>query len=285
MELTRMVEEALETVNVFNSRNIIEDVSLGMLAAGRVQKDHRTGSHMDITANSYHGIWVLSGTGRYVDADYSITVKPGDFIQRLPGVTHSTIIESDDWYEVYVLIGTDLYETLKTMNVLTEEVPVIRPGLDVDLMKKYIQICRELESAKRHELGLVVPLIIDYFADVHHKSKVRNITSEEQKTIQVAVTYMKEHIRVRLPVQEVAAYVNVGYENFRKIFTKHYGISPGNYMIQQRIHKAESLLSEGMMSVKEVALYLGYIDSFTFSKQFKKVTGRTPSAFKRLFIG
>jgi len=55
-------------------------------------------------------------------------------------------------------------------------------------------------------------------------------------------------------------------------------------MIRHRIKRAQNILSSGEHSIKEIAIQLGYVDTFTFSKQFKKVTGRTPSEFKELYL-
>ena len=50
---------------------------------------------------------------------------------------------------------------------------------------------------------------------------------------------------------------------------------------QERVRRAKSLLEESNMSLAEVAEQTGYSNEFYFNRIFKKVTGKTPGAFRR----
>lgn len=65
-----------------------------------------------------------------------------------------------------------------------------------------------------------------------------------------------------------------------RLFKKHCGVTPGEYMIRARIDRAKQLLQIPGMSVKQVALDLGYPDPYAFSKQFKARTGIAPGRFQ-----
>jgi AraC-like DNA-binding protein len=68
------------------------------------------------------------------------------------------------------------------------------------------------------------------------------------------------------------------YETFRKKFKSRYGVSPHQYRQRCLMQRACTLLLNRRLSVKQTAAVLGFCDEFHFSRLFKKVTGRPPSA-------
>ena len=251
---------------------------------GYLEKNRQDGSHEDFTLNHYGCVWVISGTGLYQDEEHGeIRIKKGDFIQRLPGVTHSTIITSDDWKELYIDIGLDLYRLLCEMQVISRKSPILRPGMDFKLLDAFFQFYDQLRVAKQYELPLLMHNVVEIVARLHHLDKIHNVTSDESIVLEISKKYIMDHIHERPTGKEIAAHVNLGYEKFRKLFASYYGVSPGYYMQQQRNYKAQSLLTENERTVAEISELLGYIDTPTFSKQFKKATGLTPSKYRKLY--
>ena len=82
-------------------------------------------------------------------------------------------------------------------------------------------------------------------------------------------------------IRDIVKQYNYSYSHFRKRFRQKYGISPAKFRIARRIEKAKAYLDEGELSVKQIAIDLGYPDTFTFSKQFKKITGLSPVNFRK----
>ncbi len=257
----------------------------GILACGYLQKSTRSGSIHNLTRMTYDGVWVISGTGTYEDAQHGvIDVGPGDFIQRSPGVTHSTVVTSDDYAELYIVVGSDIYHLLDSMDVLSKEPPVLSPGLDFKLLESFRLFLENLSSAEHIDLPLLVPSAIDIIIQAHYLHRQRCLSSAESNALESARRYMSANLHMRLSVEDVAAYANMGYEKFRKLFTKSYGISPSRFMQQARINQAQQMLSNKEAAVKDIALRLGYTDSYTFSKQFKQFTGLAPQRFREMFL-
>ena len=59
------------------------------------------------------------------------------------------------------------------------------------------------------------------------------------------------------------------------------GISPHNYVIQKRMDIAKTYLIDKNKSIKEIAVDLGFADTYAFSKQFRKCVGLSPSEFRK----
>ena len=86
----------------------------------------------------------------------------------------------------------------------------------------------------------------------------------------------------RLSGQELAEELGLRYETFRKLFRSFTGLSPGQYGIRTRMSEAMRLLAGSELSLAVISELLGYPDYFTFGKQFKKETGITPDAFRKM---
>jgi AraC-like DNA-binding protein len=68
---------------------------------------------------------------------------------------------------------------------------------------------------------------------------------------------------------------------FRRRFTAALGASPREYAIGCRIGHAKHMLGATDLSIKSIAEQLGYRDVFFFSRQFARVTGMAPAAYRR----
>ena len=72
------------------------------------------------------------------------------------------------------------------------------------------------------------------------------------------------------------------YSYLSKLFSEVEGITIEKYVILQRIERVKELLAYGELSLSEIAFQLGYSSVAHLSAQFKKVTGFTPSEFRKL---
>lgn len=270
--------------NESHHRTLSDNHSLGILFSGYVRKNRASGSTYNYTPNEYHGLFVLSGEGIYQSPDgKEIPIRPGDFIQRFPDTTHSTIITSDDWSELYLAIGSKVFNSLAEIYVFSPDKPVLSPGHDFELIQNMLDFHYRLGKANRIELPLLMNEAIAIISKAAYLHRINRTTTDEMNILAMSIKYMEENLNKRVTVEDVATHVNMGYEKFRKLFTKQYRISPGNYILHRRINLAQKMLSGDKLTIKEIAAELGYLDAYTFSKQFKKITGHTPSEFRRFY--
>lgn len=76
------------------------------------------------------------------------------------------------------------------------------------------------------------------------------------------------------------------YGQSRTAFAAHFkfatGRSPISYVRQRRIQVASKILEDSGMSIDEVAFKSGYADTNAFSRAFRRETGTSPGAYRRL---
>lgn len=80
----------------------------------------------------------------------------------------------------------------------------------------------------------------------------------------------------------IAQELGYNYSYLSKLFSSVEGITIEKYIINQKIEKVKELLVYDELTLSEISYQLGYSSVQHLSKQFKKVTGLSPSEFKKL---
>ena len=95
---------------------------------------------------------------------------------------------------------------------------------------------------------------------------------------------LAEEIRIHperpWPLPALAAGLGLSRAQTARCFRACTGLAPGRFVIQCRIDRAAQMLVDTDLAVGSVAGLLGYSDVFYFSRHFKAVTGRSPSAHR-----
>ncbi|HTM91556.1 MAG TPA: AraC family transcriptional regulator, partial [Flavisolibacter sp.] len=92
---------------------------------------------------------------------------------------------------------------------------------------------------------------------------------------------LRENLSHQWTVEEMAALVGLGITAFSEKVKSFTGFSPLNYLINIRISEAIKLLKRQDVHVTDIALDVGFYSSQHFATTFKKLTGYTPSEFRK----
>jgi len=81
---------------------------------------------------------------------------------------------------------------------------------------------------------------------------------------------------------EIVRETGLSYQYVSSLFSSLEGITIEKYIIHQKIEKVKELIVYDELTLSEIAYKLGYSSVQHLSSQFKKVTGLSPSYFKKL---
>jgi AraC family transcriptional regulator len=94
--------------------------------------------------------------------------------------------------------------------------------------------------------------------------------------LQQAIDYIHAHLDRDLSLAELASVINIAPTYFARLFKQEMGISPHQYVIQQRVEQAKSMLSKTDLAISDIALQVGFSSQSHLTHQFKRFTGMTP---------
>lgn len=147
----------------------------------------------------------------------------------------------------------------------------IRLG-EVDIESTIDNITQEVISNKLERLGFelledsnsaliaqVKAIIVD---EIHHKEEKSNVNFSTL----------------------IAEKTNYDYGSLSKLFSSVEGVTIEKYILHHKIEKVKELIRYNQLTLSEIAFQLNYSSVAHLSSQFKKETGMTPSAFKKLNI-
>lgn len=105
---------------------------------------------------------------------------------------------------------------------------------------------------------------------------------EQIKKAVVELVYrQEEQLRINLSAY-ISKKLNHDYSYLSNLFSEVQGITIEQYYIAQKIERVKELLVYDELSLSEIADEMNYSSVSHLSKQFKKVTGLTPTHFKRI---
>ncbi len=237
-----------------------------------------------IKVEEYYIMYVLNGSGTYEDPlNGQIAVNEGDAIITFPGLEH-TYGPTTMWDEAYIVLRGPMFTQLETEGVLRRNSPVLSlgnsPALKSSVMSLVEDFLREqrlanpIQTARAH-------MLVAQMIDTHLAHVAASATQPGADFVRRACALLETDLDRETDLQQVSRRFGFGYERFRKLFADETGVSPARYRILRRIDHAKSLLMEGRVPIKRIAEQLGYCDVYFFARQFKQVTGRTPSEFRR----
>ena len=114
------------------------------------------------------------------------------------------------------------------------------------------------------------------------KPKALPATSHtEQRIVDHLIQTISARSGQKLSLQQLADSAHISTTYLHRIFRTQLGMTPGVYLAKVRIEESKLLLRDGALSMGEIAKQLGFSSQQQFSRQFRAVTGMTPSEYVR----
>lgn len=111
----------------------------------------------------------------------------------------------------------------------------------------------------------------------------KNVNVEEER-IKEILEYINSNYNKALDLGNISKVFNFNYYYLSFYFNNHCKEGFSEYLNKVRIEKACDLLKENKYYVSEISSMVGYSDHSYFCRVFKKITGYTPSSYRRLNI-
>ncbi|MBQ6980356.1 MAG: helix-turn-helix domain-containing protein [Clostridia bacterium] len=101
------------------------------------------------------------------------------------------------------------------------------------------------------------------------------------KQISDLIYLLEKSVYTTLTIDEILKNTYYGRAYLMRLFKKETGYSIMEYFIKLKIDKAKDLLRDNQLSIREISDKLAFNEPNYFTKTFKRITGFTPSAYRR----
>lgn len=105
--------------------------------------------------------------------------------------------------------------------------------------------------------------------------------AQSMDKIEHAARYIQDHLTQPLTLEEIAQMAGMSRAYFSTLFKRTYGITLWEYIVAKRVQYAITLLGHRDLTILDVALQSGFNNTANFNRAFRKLTGRTPTAYQR----
>ncbi|MCG3147065.1 MAG: HTH-type transcriptional activator RhaR [Verrucomicrobiae bacterium] len=224
--------------------------------------------------------WVLAGHG-FVETDSQhYAAAPGDLYCLRRGVPHAYgAAQNDPWDIVWVHFSGSLARSF------VDEIrrfggARVALGQDADLRSRWLELvifhtARRPHHETRSNTGLYALL-----GHIIYRLQTKRIADANPFDVARLQTYIHNHLRGTITVDELARQANLSTPHFNRVFRQLFSVSPMQYVLQTRVALASSLLTETALPLKQIGASVGCADPYYFSRLFKKMTGVNPSAYR-----
>lgn len=93
--------------------------------------------------------------------------------------------------------------------------------------------------------------------------------------------YMQENYGSKITLGELAKTANMSVSNFSAVFRRTFEMAPMEYLLQLRLRRAAYLLQHTDEKIIMIAEECGFFSNSNFIKAFSRMTGKTPSEFRK----
>lgn len=229
----------------FNTHSI-HSQSVHFISPGQV--------HLIARDKGYHGYLIV-----FTREFYSLDTFHQDLLYYLPFFNNATMspilnLNAEEFKEMMVLVHQIKMEYLRE-SPMTKD--ILRSFLQILLLK-----CR------------------DYY--LHYFAEREKMYDPHFVQVQQFNTLVEQQFRTAHLVREYADQLSISPSSLNKYVKQISGHTAGEIIMDRLILEAKRLLLYTPLSNKEIAYELNYEDPSYFSRIFRKKTGYSPSAFKKL---
>jgi AraC-like DNA-binding protein len=230
----------------------------------------------------YSIAYIDRGRGIFECSGKTYNLEPGDVIFIKPGIKHRYHpLSETGWHEYWVGFRGSFFDAILKHDLLMQDRVFYRPGLNNCIIDNYTLILNEVKAQKPLFQFRACTGILALIAEILTIDRRSDQPNHHQKIVEKAKAIMKANCLDNISMPAIAEQIGASVPLLNEIFKAYTSMTPYQYFIHIKIQKAQDILEQKNISVKETAFRLGFKDQYHFSRFFKSKTGYTPSEWKK----
>lgn len=226
---------------------------------------------------------ILEGRGKYLVGEETYELESGQGFLIEPDVqTFYQANAENPWTYIWVAFdGTRAKEYLSAIGLGNGKKTFRCDHMD-ELKEILFHIMKKNTYSVENDF-LRQSFLYAFFAVLSRSLTVDFRSKNEQENVYVrkAVEFIQNNYSDDIRISDIAGFVGVSRGYLHKLFVSSFSRSPQQYLINYRLTRGAELLAGSRLSIEAVSQSCGYRDPLAFTKQLKKMTGKTPVLYRK----
>ncbi|MBE5749824.1 MAG: helix-turn-helix domain-containing protein [Clostridiales bacterium] len=250
----------------------------------------------------WEAVFVFKGLATYAQAGQSFELKEGQMVFHSPNVSHA--LSCDKGTKIFVVSFECLSEAMRFFDARTvklkqrqtafvrEIIEIAKKTYDITFYNSDIELLSLLpqptlggEQLIKNYLEMLLIDIMRSLTETEYGNDVfLQETEINNKLAEDIIKILKANLFTRLSIDDIAKKISYSKAYIFRQFKSATNKSVMDYYLDLKIKAAKEMLRGDDMSVKEISEKLAFDSSNYFTKTFKKLTGLTPTEYKKRAI-
>ncbi|WP_435163393.1 helix-turn-helix domain-containing protein [Paenibacillus glycanilyticus] len=255
-------------------------------------------------------VFIRQGSGHHEYEGQTFPIAAGDVFIIEPGMDHAYTVDQSEGMEVVnvlfvpallerelaVLSGVtsfiDFYymEPFLRSDVSFQAKLTLSPRQMLDIRGILEQLMKEYGNKESGYRFLIKSKLIELFiilSRMYVNNRNHSLPSIQNDGEMIArlCEFIKRHQSHPLSLEQISQMAGMSQSKFTLLFRQMTGMSFVEFRNDQRIQLAKQLLAASSDKIARIALDIGYEDLSHFNHVFKKLTGETPSHYRKRMKG
>jgi AraC family transcriptional regulator of arabinose operon len=113
----------------------------------------------------------------------------------------------------------------------------------------------------------------------------RSAQAQLDGRVRDAMDFMCHHLGEAMSIERLAEMAGLSESRFAHVFRKQTGVTPLQFLEQQRLDRARQLLELTSRPIQAIAEEVGFGQPFYFTLRFKRLTGLSPRDYRKRALG
>lgn len=220
--------------------------------------------------------YVSSGQGEITIGDRVFPLESGSALILPPDTGIRAFQKPEDPLSVYAVhfLPADMKECI---GFSSRSVKVDQP---LFLLELFHRLNREISTAS--------PISLVWFEAVLAEFKRNSMKSDHSGSmysceIRDICSRIRNNPSDSWKISDFAKHIPLSQDHFIRVFKKETGVTPGQYVLEQRLEMAQHLLVESNLTIQRISELCGFDSLPWFSRLFRQKKNITPGMYRRRY--
>lgn len=153
-------------------------------------------------------------------------------------------------------------------------------------INKLIRECMSYSITKDALVDLALQELLVRIIQTQTIQRIDNSTTtlDTDSAVYTITEYIRSNITRNFSIKELSDMACMSTTSFYRFFKRELGVSPIEFILNEKIKQAKTLLKTSGIQINEVCFMSGFDDCNYFIRLFKKYEGITPKQYQQLYI-